>query len=41
MYLTDGTLKNTDEDVTINKGLDVLNIICTVNTKYGDVYVKI
>lgn len=29
------------EDVSVNKDLDKLNIICTVNTKYGDVYVKI
>ena len=29
------------EDVTINKDLDKLNITCTVNTKYGDIYVKI
>ena len=29
------------EDVAINKDLDKLNITCTVNTKYGDAYVKI
>lgn len=29
------------EDVSVNKDLDKLNITCTVNTKYGDVYVKI
>ena len=29
------------EDVAINKDLDKLNITCIVNTKYGDVYVKI
>ena len=29
------------EDVAVNKDLDKLNITCTVNTKYGDVYVKI
>ena len=29
------------EDVAVNKDLDKLNITCTVNIKYGDVYVKI
>ena len=29
------------EDVEINKDLDKLNITCMVNTKFGDVYVKI
>mgnify|MGYP002622577769 FL=1 len=29
------------EDVAINKDLDKLNITCNVNTKYGDIYVKI
>ena len=29
------------EDVSVNKDLDKLNITCMVNTKYGDVYVKI
>lgn len=29
------------EDVSLNKDLDKLNITCTVNTKYRDVYVKI
>ena len=29
------------EDVSVNKDLDMLNITCMVNTKYGDVYVKI
>ena len=28
------------EDVVVNKDLDKLNITCTINTKYGDVYVK-
>ena len=29
------------EDTAANKNLDKLNITCMVNTKYGDVYVKI
>ncbi len=29
------------EDVSVNKDLDKLNITCMVNTRYGDVYVKI
>lgn len=29
------------EDVAVNKDLDKLNITCTVNTKYGEIYVKI
>ena len=29
------------EDVAVNKQEEKLNISCTVNTKYGDIYVKI
>lgn len=29
------------EDVAINKQEEKLNISCTVNTKYGDLYIKI
>ena len=29
------------EDVVVNKQEEKLNISCTVNTKYGDIYVKI
>ena len=29
------------EDVVVNKQEEKLNISCTVNTKYGDLYVKI
>ena len=29
------------EDVAIEKTNDLLKITCTVNTKYGDIYVKI
>ena len=29
------------EDVAVNKQEEKLNISCTVNTKYGDLYIKI
>ena len=29
------------EDVVVNKQEEKLNISCTVNTKYGDIYIKI
>ena len=29
------------EDVAVNKQEEKLNISCTVNTKYGDIYIKI